>query len=215
MADLLGHLISPSSQESQHFARQSLDGHSGDEAPTNKDDSTIADLQAAGLNVHDVASYLNDPENERLLAEASKKKKANPNPNNNNNSTSTSTQAPTVSPVQIGTPKTSHHVPHLNHLCQERGLQPTFSFEEPQPQRFSVVLRFGDHVVTKEGQLYASKREAKEGVAVEGVRVVEGIPIPGPSGVKGGGAGEENWIGKLAGLGPSTIHSSHRCQAVT
>ncbi len=164
--------------------------------------------------MHDVASYLHDPENERLLAAASRAHKG---VNNNNNppSTNTSTGAGGMGisispePVQIGNPKTSHYVTQLTQLCQERALRPAFDFDEPEAQRFGAVVRFGEVVVmTERGETFASKREAKEAVAAKGVQVLKDVPVPGPGGTKGAGP-EENWVGKLAGMttvmGPLTM----------
>ncbi|KAI9876999.1 MAG: hypothetical protein M1830_005065 [Pleopsidium flavum] len=217
MADLLQHLRPPNSQESFHSTRETFDdpsatpdaqyhsspAASSSHAPAvNQDNTTIAALQAAGLSVHDVNSYLNDPENERLLAETSKRHKG---LNNKAKTPSTTTTtagvegAPTTTtePVQLGSPKTSHHISRLNHLCQERGLRPVFDFDEPEPQKFTAVVRFGELVFTTEGKVFESKREAKEAVAAQGMRVLEDVPVPGAGAGVGGGEGE-NWVGMLA-----------------
>ncbi len=234
MADLLEHLIPPpaSSHESfqptpemchdthtatsqaQHAAPplQALPGLTPTSTTSTSDNSTIAALQAAGLTVSDVATYLQDPENARLLAETgSKKRKAASNQAADASptkptTTTTTTALPVPEPVQIGGPKTSHNVARLNHLCQERGLIPVFDFVEPTAQRFRATLRFGEHVVAfEEGAMFGSKKEAKEAVAARGLDIIADIPLPragGGAGISGPGGvkeREENWVGKLAG----------------
>lgn len=251
-ADLLQTLIIKRSQDSFHSLPDTSqdasnkrdlspppDRQSPSQAPTSKtkqDNTTIAALQAAGLSVQDVNTYLNDPENATVLASAKRRKgttaSANPtttngNPNLNPHliaNISTIMDTPVPEPVQLGNPQTSYHVAQLNHLCQERGLRPIFEFAEPTAQRFSVVLRFGEVVVTlggdREGErqgdgnaTFGSKRGAKEAVAAKGIEVLKEMPVPGSATAALGGAGagaEENWVGKLAGKEPTPLSPSCR-----
>jgi len=228
------HSLPDTSQDASHKRDLSPppDRQSPSQAPTSKtkqDDTTIAALQAAGLSVQDVNTYLNDPENATVLASAKRRKgttvspnpttTTNGNPNSNHHliaNISTITDFPVPEPVQLGNPQSSYHVAQLNHLCQERGLRPIFEFAEPTAQRFSVVLRLGEVVVTLGGDgegvghgagnaTFGSKRGAKEAVAAKGLEVLKDMPVPGTeAGPGGAGAGaEENWVGKLAGKEPS------------
>ena len=227
MADLIQYLVPPSSQESYHSTHETFHDAEDDRAtqyntpaPDNRslaatttskqENTTIAALQAAGLSVQDVNSYLADPENERLLAETSSKKRkgGNSKENNNNAAAGTSTGGSVLlpEPVQLGNPKSAHHIVQLLHLCQERGLRPIYDIDEPTPQRFIVVLRFGEFVVSMgEDVTFESKREAKEAAAAKGVELLKDVPIPGSGGAKGSGT-EENWVGKLVGMGRSVSH---------
>lgn len=195
MADLMEHLIQPSSQES-YSSSQAAPATAA--PPTTEhqphqdqhDSSTIAALQAAGLDVQNVESYLSNPETSRLLKAAS-----------------APTAWPTfaegsVAPVQLGPARSSQCISELTQIAQQRGLQAHFDFDEPQRQRFTGALRLGTHVVRlPDGVTFGSKREAKEALAAEGLEVLRRLPAAaapggGQAGLEGG---EENWVGKLVG----------------
>lgn len=160
------------------------------EATDTQKESSSADHQATSqadsLVVHDVEAYLNDPKNKALMASSSKKQ-----------SISTTTVYGTPEPVQLGGPKTSHHVSMLHHLCQAKCLVPQFEIEMQADGGFGGSLRIGTETVYSHGGS-PSKKEAKEALAEKGVQLVKGMVGTG----KGTTSSEEehkNWIGLLQG----------------
>ncbi|KAI9882824.1 MAG: hypothetical protein M1823_005422 [Watsoniomyces obsoletus] len=99
--------------------------------------------------------------------------------------------------------RTSQSVSRLYEMCQPRGLQPEFQFEEPWPQNFRVKLIIAGKEIPSEPVLFPNKKAAKEAVARKAVEVLEndpewGMVMNGGNGVIGGGAATgENWVGKL------------------
>ena len=150
--------------------------------------------QADSLVVHDVEAYLNDQKNQALMASSSKK-----------SSTNTTTIYGAPQPVQLGGPKTSHHVSMLHHLCQVQNLVSHFEIEMQANGGFGGWLRIGTETVySQEG--FPSKKEAKEALAEKGVKLVKGME--GKEKGKATASSEEehkNWIGLL--LGASRITS--------
>ncbi len=149
-----------------------------------------AAVHAAGLVVHDVEAYLNDPKNKALMASTGKKSAT--------GSTHVKHSAVGESfepqPVQLGGAKTSHHVSALNHLCQQRGLVPLFEIVAQEEGGFGGWLRVGNETVVSYEKWF-SKKEAKEALAEKGVEILKSMGDKGK-----GPASEEdnkNWVGLL------------------
>ena len=200
MTDLLESLVLPkSSQESFH----SLAEHPSPSSLTNVDvsanhdpgtpqpssQSQLSALQAAGLPVHNVDTYLAAPENAALLNRAPDRKK-----------TPTKQPKPGLDPAQpvsLGS-KSSHHVTALNLLCQQKGLLPDFQIDgDASTADFGGLLKIGDVTITSD-ERWHSKKEAREALAEKGFETVKGMENKGK---KTGAAGEKdkNWIGMLVG----------------
>lgn len=176
MSDLLSSLVIPSPPAAIDTQKES------------PSDDHQATLQADSLVVHDVEAYLNDPKNKALMASSSKKPSAN---------TTTIYGAP--QPVQLGGPKTSHHVPILNHLCQVRNLVPQFEIEIQANGGFGGCLRIGTETVYSH-EKFASKKEAKEALAEKGVELVNGGMVGKEKGKETSSEEErKNWVGLLLG----------------
>ncbi|KAL8783131.1 MAG: hypothetical protein Q9213_004823, partial [Squamulea squamosa] len=156
-------------------------------------DLHTAALQAAGLPVYDIEVFLNDPRNQEVLNTKSplqKKQKAVV-----GNSLSSS------APEQIGTPKTTHNVPALHHLCQERGLVADYEIDGDQMQGFSGTVTVGGETIMSD-QRWRNKKETKEGLAELAVPVVREMGGLNKKGLattasKEKGEPEKNWVGML------------------
>lgn len=148
-----------------------------------------AAMDGSGIEVQDVETYLNKPKNQAFLAASgtsSTKAK--------HSVTGGGYSAP--QPVQLGGPKTSHHVTTLHHLCQSQGLVPEFEIGAQPEGGFGGMLRVGDATVTSyEG--WSTKKEAKEALAEKGIPLVKGMKITGTGSAFGGES--KNWIGLLMG----------------
>ncbi len=99
--------------------------------------------------------------------------------------------------------RTSQAVSRLYELCQPRGLQPEFLFEEPWPQNFKVRLIIAGRDIS-EGKLFPNKKAAKEAIARKGIEVLMNDPELASKGSlvmmsAGGPPTGENWVGKLMG----------------
>lgn len=207
MADLLPSLLvpnSPSPRSSQESFRSFASEHPADATvhnssqpqakPTTSTSSTsgtfqASALQAAGLPVYDIESYLNDPKNSALHANTGNGNKA------SKKSAPTATNAP--EPVSLGT-KTSFHTAALNTQCQSKGFLPLFDLDgSALDGGFTGVLKLRDITVTSD-QRWRSKKEAREGLAEKGLATVQGMDAK----KKEPGAPVEpgrNWIGMLHG----------------
>lgn len=174
MFDLISSLITPGSSTSNP-------------SPASTSEIQKSTLQAAGLAVYDVDDYLNKPKNHALMASTGKKS-----PGSVLFTPMSGFSSP--QPVQLGGPKTSHHVTALYHLCQSRGLVPQFEIEANDNGGFGGCLRIGNEtVVSREGWL--SKKDAKEALAEKGSEIVKGMEWKGKgSGVDGD---NKNWVGLL------------------
>ena len=190
-ADIANLVAFNGSQESVHSFYSTQSNHS-----PSADAQVTADLRTAAfhkgeIDFLDVDKFLNDPKNKALLTDstASKASKSSAGKRRTANPSNSSTGEP----LQLGAPKTSHHVPLLYHECQQRGYNPEFEFEGDNHG-------FGGSV-TINGETFSSdlrwnsKKEAKEGLAELAVPFVKAMehcdkPASGP---------QENWIGKLLG----------------
>lgn len=145
---------------------------------------------ADGMVVHDVEAFLNDPKNKALMASTGK-------PSNNiANNRVTGGEYSEPQPVQLGGPKTTHHVTALYQLCQGRNLVPHFEIEAQADGGFGGWLRVGNQTVSS-SEGCPSKKEAKEVLAEKGVELVKGMAVKG----KGPNLEGEpkNWVGLLMG----------------
>ena len=159
-------------------------------------DLHAAALQAAGLPVYDVETYLNDARNEELLkAKSLLQKKQGTNQANLSSSSS--------APEQIGAPKTTHNVPALHHMCQERGLVVEYEIDGDQMAGFGGTLTVEGETFMSD-QRWRNKKEAKEGLAELAVPVVREMGAtqkdkPTPLTPKGNREPKRNWVGMLLG----------------
>lgn len=174
MSDLLSSLIVPSPPAATDTQKEVP---SGDHQ---------AALQADSLVVHDVEAYLNDPKNKALIASMSKSSAA----------TTTTYGAPL--PVQLGGPKTAHHIPALHHLCQVRKLVPQFEIETQAGGRFGGCLRIGTETILSH-ETFPTKKEAKEALAEKGVELVKDMVDKGKEVGPSSEEKRKNWIGLLLG----------------
>ena len=196
MADLLASLVVPSSPRSSQESFRSIASQSRKEspppsssklsspAPSSTADTTSA-LQAAGIPVYDIDSYLAQNAGLRSTSSAN-------NVNASKKHTTTTLSSP--EPVSLGT-RTGFHVSALNTQCQGKGILPVFEIEGTTD--FGGVLKLGGAVVTTD-QRWRSKKEAKEGLAEKGLEVVKKIGArqksPGEPKEQG-----KNWVGLLHG----------------
>lgn len=158
-------------------------------------DLHTAALQAAGLPVFDIETFLNDPRNQ-----ASPEVKSPPPKKQRTNQANSSSL---FAPEQIGSPKTTHNVPALHHICQERGLLAEYDIEGDQLAGFGGTVTVGGETIMSD-QRWRNKKEAKEGLAELAVPVVR---VMGPKhkdkvlslSPKENRPPERNWVGMLIG----------------
>ncbi|KAL8760058.1 MAG: hypothetical protein Q9199_000292 [Rusavskia elegans] len=158
-------------------------------------DLHTAALQAAGLPVYDIETFLNDPRNQPSPeAKSLPQKKQRTNPGNFSSSSSSA-------PEQIGSPKTTQNVPQLHHLCQERGLVAEYEIDGDQIAGFGGTVTVGGETIMSD-QRWGNKKEAKEGLAELAVPVMREMrPIQKDKAVlltpKDKREPERNWVGML------------------
>lgn len=138
-------------------------------------------VQAAGLPVYDVDTYINDPKSQALLVANAQNTTTNP--------------VRGTQPSQSGAPKTSHFVPLLMMLCQKRAIVPEFKIDGDQ-FGFGGCLKIGNETVNRD-ERWPSKRDAKEALAERGVEVVQAMQERGTGPVAGT---PTNWVGLLQGM---------------
>ena len=126
--------------------------------------------------------YLNDPKNQALLAAHARR------------ATSQTAQVESK-PIQLGSPKTSHHVPLLYTLCQKRGIVPKFDIEGNQ-FGFGGRLQIGDEIISRD-ERWSTKKEAREELAERGVEVVKSMQERAKEPAVGPGT---SWVGLLLGM---------------
>ncbi len=190
-------LAAKTSHESFHSTRSQLE-----EAPTTNPPADLvmtdlhtAALQAAGLPVYDLDTFLNDPRNQ-----ASPEAKS---PPQKKQRTDPAISSSSSAPEQLGSPKTTHNVPALHHLCQERGLIPEYEIDGDQALGFAGTVTVGGETIISD-QRWRNKKEAKEGLAELAVPVVREIgPMQKGKAVlmtpKENREPEKNWVGMLLG----------------
>lgn len=192
MSDLLPSLITPFESEGSPRSFHSSQSRPSTPPPpqeSSSDHHTVA-FQAAGLPIYNVEAYLNDPDNQSILSSAAK--------NSNSKKKAEQPGIKTMDePVQLGSPKTSHHVSALNHLCQERGLVPEFEIDGNEFTGFGGWLKIGNEIIGSD-EKWQSKKSAKEGLAAKGTETVKNMQGKG----KGSATGtpEKNWVGLLLGM---------------
>ncbi|KAL9615405.1 MAG: hypothetical protein Q9167_000234 [Letrouitia subvulpina] len=206
MGELLKSLIVPqSSQESFHSTRSHPDSPTLSSTQPSSDVLPAA-LKGSSLPTYDVEAFLNDPRNQTILSPSSRITSPPPKkPRINHSSSFSSSPSPPSSPVpvQLGAPKTSHHVPNLYQLCQEKGFTVCFNIDGDQKDGFGGTLLIGKETIASE-QRWRNKKEAREGLAEKAFPIVKEMV-----GVPRGGAKEKspvtmistplekNWVGLL------------------
>lgn len=227
MADLLSSLVLPnSSQESfhstysSHSPIQSSPRLSQATATQQTDLTNTCDSSGSGKSskseiptaasssqaqshhsLHDIDAYLNDHANKTSPENGSEKNFA-PGPSTSTaKSSKASSNGSTLKnseSIQVGGPKSSHHVTLLFQMCQERGLVPEFDIKEdpPMSQQFRGTLTVGGATITLETS-EASKKDARQSLAARGCELVRDMSSPKSSG--NSTTGTENWVGKLLG----------------
>ncbi|KAL8692257.1 MAG: hypothetical protein Q9218_002673 [Villophora microphyllina] len=183
-------LASKGSHESFHSSHSQPPASPTFFSPSNQINTDLhtAALQAAGLPVVDIEAYLNDPRYQGPIPSKSPPQKKQTTQN-----TSSSSE-----PVQLGAPKTSHNVPMLHQLCQERGLVAEFKIDGEQTEGFCGSVRVGEEVISND-QRWPNKKEAKEALAELALPVVRNMEAVKRDKVASGGEQERNWIGMLLG----------------
>ncbi|KAL9604260.1 MAG: hypothetical protein Q9219_000658 [cf. Caloplaca sp. 3 TL-2023] len=158
------------------------------------EDLHSAALQAAGLPFCEIEAYLNDPRNKEILASPPIKSPPHKKPKIREDSSSSAS----CTPVQLGAPKTTHHVSALHQLCQERGLSAEFEIDGHQIGGFSGMVTVGGEIIANENRA-ESKKAAKERLAELAIPVVRDMPAAvQPKAEKGEkGEPEKNWVGFL------------------
>ncbi|KAL8716657.1 MAG: hypothetical protein Q9225_006027, partial [Loekoesia sp. 1 TL-2023] len=196
MASLLGQTIaSKTSNESFHSSHSHQQASSpiftGPSSHVTTDLHAAA-LKAAGLPIYDIDAYLNDPRNQETLtsppAKSPPQKKQKVAEDNSSSSSS-------CTPVQLGAPKTTHHVSALHQLCQERGLVADYEIDGDQGGGFGGMVTIGGQTVASE-QRWRNKKEAKEGLAELAMPSVKEMEAVGKQKGENGGQ-DKNWVGLL------------------
>ena len=197
MADLLPHLMVPTSpQSSQDSFRSASDSQPNPTPPPPSASASTAALQAtalraAGLPVYDVDAYLNDPKNVALHSTTTAK-------SSNKKSTPTMTAAGNPEPVLLGT-STTHHVAALNQQCQAKGFLPVFDIEgDAINVDFGGVLKIGDVTISSDRR-WRSKKEAREGLAEKGLEALKGLAARARESGAQPAAPGRNYVGQLLG----------------
>lgn len=124
---------------------------------------------------------------------------------NRANTSIISTSKTPVSPpeaIPLGRARTTEYVSRFHHLCQTRGLTPTYDFFEPERERFGVRLSVAGKEIEERGP-FVNKKIAKEAVAEKGCELLEGGL--GAVSAAGQDGKVENWIGILTGMGSSVV----------
>ena len=194
-------LTAKDSHESFHSTRSQQE-----EAPTTNPgpiaDLHTAALQAAGLPVYDIDTFLNDPRNQASPEAKSPPQKK----QRTNHGLSSSSSAP----QQIGSPKTTHNVPALHQLCQERGLVAEYDIDGDQAMWFGGTVTVGGEVIMSD-QRWQNKKETKERLAELALPLVREMelrqkakPVPSSSSSSSSSPNEKrelerNWVGMLVG----------------
>lgn len=195
MADLLSSLITPShdnsSQESFHSVSSQPPSHEDTIMTETTIDAHDSALQAAGLQIYEVDSYLTTPDNASSLRNRAAKGKKTP------SSKPAQRSSESGEPVSLGS-KTSHYVSALNQICQAKGYLPLFEIDgDTSIAEFGGVLRLGDVTVASD-ERWHSKKEAKEALAEKGMETAIGLKAKEKVAVSGEGE-EKNWVGMLLG----------------
>lgn len=191
MADLVSSLIVPNSPRSSQDSFRSVASQtdlpppsSSNAPPAASAFSSSAAFQQVGLDVYDIDQYLSENANLRVTPTHGKALSKGSSPAANG----------TTEPVALGT-KTSYFVGALNTQCQCKGFLPVFEIEGDTD--FGGVLKLRDVNITSDRR-WASKKEAREGLAEKGLETVRrmeakqkepGIPQEG----------RKNWVGMLHG----------------
>ena len=107
--------------------------------------------------------------------------------------------------MQLGAPRSSHHVSGLHHLCQERGFIAEYEIDGDQAEGFNGTVTVGNESISTERR-WPNKKEAKEGLAalmVPLVKEMEKVKRDKQKVVTGGEQEKEkekNWVGILLGM---------------
>lgn len=186
MPDVLSSLAAANgSHESFHSSHTSPDTAAAiDQASVNSANNHIAAFQAAGLPAHNIDTYLNDPENQALLASRSKSKKA----------VAAQSSSSGNEPVLLGVSRTSHHVKTLYDICNPKGLEPEFAIEGDY-QGFSGWVSINGRTVGTD-EKWPNKKAAKEALAERAIPLINSMPslVAKPA---ADAESKVNWIGKL------------------
>ena len=182
MADITASLILPRrlSQESFHSTNShhsdTLDNASG----------TIPD----GLALHDVDTFLNDPQNQALLASKARfVAAAGPKPPKDDEA---------QRPVPIGHTQSSQNIQTLYYLCQQRGIVPEFEIDgDASTADWGGWLKINEHIIGSD-ERWPSKKATREGLAEKAIEIVKAVKVnevPSSS-----SSSQTNWVGKLLGM---------------
>ncbi|KAL6713947.1 hypothetical protein ACLMJK_008441 [Lecanora helva] len=193
MADLMSSLVVPSPRSSQDSFRSfpSQPDHSSPSPSTSNPQSASPTsstfqapaLQAAGLPISDVNTYLAQHSHLRSTPNAANSKGVSKPP--------TSAAAESLEPVSLGK-KTNFYVAALQTQCQSKGFVPVYEIEgQADKADFGGVLKLRDVTVSSD-ERWPSKKETKERLAEKGLKAVQGIEAVMKEPVKGQDVGK-NW----------------------
>ncbi|KAL9029446.1 MAG: hypothetical protein Q9196_002321, partial [Gyalolechia fulgens] len=155
-------------------------------------DLHAAALNAAGLSVYDAEAYLNDPRNQLPINSPPVKSP----PHKKQKVKEGSSSSASGTPVQLGAPKTTHHVSALHQLCQERGLIAEYAIDGGQAEGFGGTVTIGGQTAASE-QRWKSKKEAKEALAGLGLPMVWEMDAVKREKQGVSGEHDKNWVGLL------------------
>lgn len=148
----------------------------------------------AALQLHDVETFLNEPETIALLATAGSSNQRTGSPGKQRASVGSGSSS--AEPIVIGTSRTSHHVSLLYHECQQRGLSPDFEFEGVQ-NGFQGSVTINGQIFSSDQQ-WPNKKEVKESLSEKALPFVKALALDRQDKKPSAGV-QENWIGKLLG----------------
>ena len=154
-------------------------------------------LKAAGIPIYNLDAYLSEARSHGVLNSTPVKLPPPKKQKLGDDSSSSS-----YTPLQLGTPKTTHNIAALHQLCQERGLRPEFEIDGDQAGGFGGMVTVNGQTIASE-QRWKTKKEVKEGLAELAVSVVAEMEAVGKgNGEKG--KQEKNWVGLLLGKSPTS-----------
>ncbi|KAL9007076.1 MAG: hypothetical protein Q9188_000199 [Gyalolechia gomerana] len=197
MANILGQTVAAkTSNESFHSSHSQQQSTSPIFAPPSSHVTAnlhAAALKAAGLPIYDVEAYLDESRNQLPIKSPPVKSP----PQKKQKVRDVSSSSASSTPVQLGAPKTTHHVSALHQLCQERGLIAEYEIDGDQVEGFGGMVTIGGQTVASD-QRSRNKKEAKEALAELGLPLVREMDAVKRE--KQGVAGEQdkkNWVGLL------------------
>ena len=159
--------------------------HSTSSQPSHDASGTIPD----DLALHDVDTFLNDPQNQALLASKARfVAAAGPKPPKDDEA---------QRPVPIGHAKSSQNIQTLYYLCQQRGIIPEFEIDgDASIGDWGGWLKINQHIIGSD-ERWPSKKATREGLAEKAIEIVKAMKV---NEVRSKPSSQTNWVGKLLGM---------------